>query len=81
MLIKIVLKLFISVIDAKLFEAVASFEILEAEYVENADTVALMIAKSVFLREKSVIDLENDPVEESTVETLSHGVARRYRLG
>lgn len=55
-------------------------EVLEAEDVKDADGVALVVSKSVFLGQQSVIDLQYDPVEQGSVQALCHGVTRCYSL-
>lgn len=55
-------------------------EVLEAKDVKDADGVALVVSKSVFLGQQSVIDLQYDPVKQGSVQTLCHGVTRCYGL-
>lgn len=72
--------MFVGIVDAQLLEAVVEAEVLEAEYVEDADRVALVFARRVLLGEERVVHLEHDPVEEGAVEALGHRVATGYRL-
>lgn len=78
MLIEVVLYLLVGDVDAELFERVPG-EVLEAEDVEQPDRQRLVIRRAA--EAQQTIDLVDHPIEESTVETLGHCVARRTSLG
>lgn len=42
--------------------------------------MSLMFPERVLFGEQRVVDLHHYPVEQSTVQALSHSIARRYRF-
>lgn len=78
MLVKIILYLLVGYVDAQLLERVPG-EVLEAEYVEEADRERLVVGRPV--ETQQTIDLIDHPVEQSAVQSFRHRVPRRTSLG
>ena len=78
MLIEIILYLLVGYVDAQLLERVAG-EVLEAEYVEEADRERLVARRPG--ETEQTIDLIDHPVEQSAVQPFRHRVPRRASLG
>lgn len=77
-LVKVVLYLLVRYVDAELLERVPG-EVLEAEDVEQPNRQRLVIRRAA--EAQQTIDLVDHPIEQPTVETLRHGVARRTGFG
>lgn len=78
MLVEIILYLLVGYVDAQLLERVPG-EVLEAEYVEEADRERLVVGRPV--ETQQTIDLIDHPVEQSAVQSFRHRVPRRTSLG
>jgi len=69
MLIEVILYLFVSYVDAELFERVSG-KVFEAEDVEQPDCQRFVIRRAA--EAQQTIDLVDHPIEEPAIKTFGH---------